>query len=160
MSSLIANKVNTNMCLVSLYCPHYLMYTTITTCSLYFFTLLFSEALTTVWQNFTTANFKQRLFCLHATSHKVNSILTTLRLLSLALLQSNTNSLSRTFVFSLSQELYCNFIVVCVHTVVCEFTYLFIPFFLMLVVVDLLGACSMYCFMCICAMCQTMLHCF
>ena len=38
--------------------------------------------------------------------------------------QSNERSWSRMFVFSLSRELYCNFIIFCVHIVVCAFTYL------------------------------------
>ena len=46
--------------------------------------------------------------------------------------QSNESSWSRTFVFWLSRELYCNFFVVCVDIVVCEFAYLSITFSVML----------------------------
>ena len=57
---------------------------------------------------------------------------------------------SRTFVFSLSRELYCNFIVFCVHIVVCAFAYLSI-LFLLLAEVGWRGTCSMYLLVCICS---------
>ena len=65
--------------------------------------------------------------------------------------QSNESPRSRTFVYSPSRERYCIF--VCVHIVVCAFAYLSIPFFLMLVIVGLLGTCSMYLLVCICVVC-------
>ena len=108
MSSLIANKVKTNICLVSLslYCTHYLCvplfptYTTITititACSIFF-----------------SDNYS--LFCLkrrssnttiqsHTTSQKINLILTDCRLLCLDMI-SQTNVLETEGSLSLSRPL-------------------------------------------------------
>ena len=90
------------------------------------------------------------LFTRNASSHKKDWM--NFYFLSLALScrfivqdnQSNERSGSRRFVFRPSRELYCDYTVVCVHLVVCAFACLFIPLFLMLIVVGLLGTSSMH----------------
>ena len=117
MGSLIANELKTNMCLVSikLFIVHTLSYeplfptsTTITTYSLYFFTLLFSILL-------AKQIFKPRLFCSHATSHKANRILTDCCLLCLAFVFAYDFSLMKILeVESLGFRSFRDFIIICV----------------------------------------------
>ena len=92
--------------------------------------------------NFTTVIFKPRLFNSHATSHKADWILTTRCLLCLALLQSNTNSLTNVIDIEGSCfRLLENYIVITLlpvqsaHIVVSSFAFLSIPFSLILGVI-------------------------
>ena len=119
MSSLIADKVETIMILVSLYCRQYLRtplfpnYTTITACSIYF-----SHSYYYFAQN---GYLQPRLFCSHETSYKADWILASRRLLCLALLQATVfrlmnwwwsdNTSGGKIGVSSSREFFCVYIV-------------------------------------------------
>ena len=152
MSSLIANKVKTNVCLVSpsalSYVPLFPTYTTTTACLLYLLVPYTSILLSTndcaldLYNDdlqTTTVLFIRNFTPGWLNYHHLSSTLSCPFIVQRKL--SNERSWSRTFVLPLSRELYCDYIVVC------AFAYLSIPFYRMLVVVGILGTCSMYLFL-------------
>ena len=140
MSSLIANKLKTNMCLVplSLYCIRYLcvplfptyIKITITACSIFFelnYSLFCSQ------RRFSKCNFTQG----RLNSYCLSSALSCPFIVQH--IQSNKRSWIRRFAFSPSRELYRDRLYMCILKLVCSF-------FPMLAVIGLLWSCSMYLF--------------
>ena len=91
-----------------------------------------------------------QLFCSLATSLKADWILTDCRPLCLVFLHTHTFRLQNVLKVeaSWSRLLESSTATVCV----CDFSYLFVPFSLILIVVGLFGTCSMYLWVCICAL--------
>ena len=161
ISSSIANKVNTNLCLVlnqTLYCPHYLMghcsylYNVHNNNSNNLFVRFIHLHYSSRWI-FTTAIFKPRLLFSHSTSHKADWILTAACfLLCLAIWYAQVISLMKVF-----ELLHCCLCIV-YTTLVVALAYLSIHFPLTIVVVGLLGTSSI--FNCVAFVYRLMLHCF
>ena len=160
MSSLIANKVKTNSCFVSIklfivrciyvcHCfqiiPRIQQYQL--PCSIFFFAYkLFASNKTCSLDLYMYSGELQTttvLFTCNFTQGWLNSYWSLSALCYPFVVQHeqfNESSLTRRFVFSPSRELYRNHIVAVysAHTIVCAFAYLFMPFSLVHVVVGLL----------------------